>query len=266
MTRRLRHVVRRNPGERPLGISSGQEKLRERGLVEERNPLAGGFVLAADRVEPVRPLIGIGVFGLLAAGKIGKPVWPLEAELLAEACPLRFELVIERRTAKRTAQAILLMRPGHGVVLGVGLERAGAHPVRVEMVLAEAANIHRPEIVRRLALGHPFGQHHAGTAAGGDAESVEARPDKNPPGLARLAKDEIAVGREAFGAVDELPDARRLHRRDASRRKLEQWLEMVEISVEKLELEPVRQAIDRPGLWVGLIAAHDKAADFLSNR
>src|SRR4029453_10154052 len=97
-------------------------------------------------------------------------------------------------------------------MLGIGLERARAHPVRVEMVLAEAADIDRPEIVRRLALGHPFGEHHARAPPRGAVASVEARPDKDTPRLRRLAEDEIAVGREAFGAVDELADAGRLHR------------------------------------------------------
>ena len=38
---------------------------------------------------------------------------------------------------------------------------------------------------------------------------------------------------------------------------------MVEVGIEKLELEPVGQAVDRPGLGVRFVAAHDEAANFL---
>ena len=216
-------------------------------------------MLAADGIEPVLPLVGVDVLGLLPAREIGEPVRPLPAELLAERGALRLEPVVERRAAERPARAILLERPGHGVVLGVGLERPGAHPVGVEMVPAEAADIDRPQIVRRLALGHPFGEHHAGAAAGRDAEGVEAGPDIDAAHLRRLSEDEIPVRREALRPVDELFDARRLHGGNAADGKLEQRLEMVEVVFQKLELEVLRQSLDCPGLGIGLVAAHHQA-------
>ena len=111
----------------------------------------------------------------------------------------------------------------------------------VEMVLAEAADVDRPEVVGRLALGDPFGERHAGAAAGGDAEGVEAGADEDAAHLRRLAEDEVAVGREALRAVDELLDAGRLQRRHAASGELDQRLEMVQVVVEQLELEVGRE-------------------------
>ena len=148
-------------------------------------------------------------------------------------------------------------------MLGVGLERARAHPVRVEMVLAEAADVDRPEIVRRLALGDPFGEHHAGAAARRDAEGVEAGADIDAAHLGGFAEDEVPVGGEALRAVDELLDAGRLHGRHAAHGELEQRLEMLEVVLEQLELEILRQSFACPRLGIGLVAAHHQPADLL---
>ena len=58
------------------------------------------------------------------------------------------------------------------------LERARAHPARVEMVAAKAADVDRPEIVGGLAFGDPLGERHAGAAGTGDAHRVEAGADE----------------------------------------------------------------------------------------
>ena len=206
-------------------------------------------MLAADSIEPVLPLVAVDVLGLLPARQIGKPVRPLPAELLAEAGAFRLEPVVKRRTAERPPGAILLERPGHGVMLGVGLERAGAHPVRVEMVPAEAADVDRPQIERRLALGNPFGERHAGAAARRDAEGVEAGPDIDAAHLRRFAEDEVPIGREAFRSVDELLDAGRLHGRNTTCGEFEERLEVIQIVVEKLELEAVWEGRPWPTAW-----------------
>ena len=97
----------------------------------------------------------------------------------------------------------------------------------------------------------------------GDAEGVEAGADEEVPHLGRLAEDEVAVGREALGAVDELLDAGRLQRRDAAEGELHDRLEMVPVVLEELEGEVVGDAALGPGPGVGLVAAHDEAADLL---
>src|SRR3546814_15261505 len=96
---------------------------------------------------------------------------------------------------------MLLMGPGHGVVLAIGLQRAGAGPAVVAMQRAEAADVDRPQIHRRLAARHPFRQRLAGTAARRDAEGVEPGADREIAELRRLAEAEIAVGGDRKGGV-----------------------------------------------------------------
>ena len=55
---RLADVVGRDPVERRRGIRPLDGELGERALVEQRDPLAAGPVLLADRFEPVRPREG----------------------------------------------------------------------------------------------------------------------------------------------------------------------------------------------------------------
>ncbi len=155
------------------------------------------------------------------------------------------------------------MRPGHRVVPAVGFERAGPDPGGGEVVRAEAADVDRPEVVRRRAVDDPFGQRHARAATAGDAEGVEAGADEKARDLGRLAEDEVAVRGEALGAVDELLDAGGLERGDAAEGESHHRLEVVEVAVEQGEVEAVGDAGLGPGLRVRLVAAHHQAADLL---
>ena len=86
-------------------------------------------------------------------------------------------------------------------MLAVELERARAHPADVVVRRAEAADVDRPEVERRLAGRDPLGERLAGAAAGRDAERVEAGADVEAAQLRRLAEDEVAIGREALGPL-----------------------------------------------------------------
>src|SRR4029453_7659536 len=169
MTRRPGDTSGRDPRKGLLHIAADHQKFSKRRLVEYRDTLAASLVLARNSFEPVLALIAVAVLGLLPARKIGKPVGPFPAELLAEAGPLALEPVVKRRAPQQTARAILFVWPSHRVVLGISLERTPAHPVGIEVVLSEAANIDRPEIEGWLALGDPLGERHASATAGRDA-------------------------------------------------------------------------------------------------
>ena len=194
-------------------------------------------MLASDRLEPARPREGIAIFRRFSRGGVREPVGPLEADLFAKAGACGLQAFVERRAAQRPAGLIFLRRPGDGVVPRIGLQRARAHPVRVVVVRAEAADVHRPEIERRLAVGDPFGERHAGAARRGDAEGVEAGADEEIAHLRRLAEHEIAVRREALQAVDHLLDAGRRQRRDAPERQAHDRLEMIPIVGQKAKGE-----------------------------
>ena len=186
-------------------------------------------MLRAHRLEPVLPAVAVDVLRRHAGGR--EPVGPLPAELGAEAGALRLQALVERRDAQRPAGLVLLMGPGHGVVLAIGFERAGQHPAAVAVERPEAPDIHRPEIHGRLAGGDPFGERPAGAAGARDAEGVEAGADIEAGQLRRLAQDEVAVGGEGFRPVDEALDAGRLQGRHAGQRLGHQRLEMILVGV-----------------------------------
>src|SRR3546814_11769087 len=75
------------------------------------------------------------------------------------------------------------------------------------------------------------------SAAGGDAEGVEAGADEEVRQLRRLAEDEVAVRREAFRAVDELLDAGGLQRRHSAERQLHELLEVIEVGIQQAVVE-----------------------------
>ena len=89
----------------------------------------------------------------------------------------------------------------------IGFERPHAHPIRIPVRRAEASDVDRPEIERLFAVRRPFRQRHAGAARRRDAESVKTGADEEIAHLRRFADHPIAVGREAFEAVDHLLDA-----------------------------------------------------------
>src|SRR5690606_6641455 len=98
----------------------------------------------------------------------------------AEAGARRLQPLVERRGADGAAALVLFMRPGHGIVFAVGLERAREDPAAVAVQRAEATDVHRPQIHRRLAPVDPFGERAARPAGAGDAEGVEPGADEEP--------------------------------------------------------------------------------------
>src|SRR3546814_6810834 len=90
-----------------------------------------------------------------------------------------------------------------------------------------------------------------------------AGADEEVRQLRRLAEDEVAGRREAFRAVDELLDAGGLQRRHSAERQLHELLEVIEVGIQQGVVEARRDAVDRPGNGIRLVAAHDEAADLL---
>src|SRR3546814_7959299 len=145
------HIVGADPRQRVLGGGALQHELGEARLVEEHRRLARRPVLAPDGLEPVGPAEAVAILRRLAPAPVGVPVGPLPAELFAEAGALLLQDRIERRAPAGPAAVMLLRGPGDGVVLAIGLQRAGAHPVGVEVRAPEAPDVDRPEVVGRLA-------------------------------------------------------------------------------------------------------------------
>ena len=98
--------------------------------------------------------------------------------------------------------------------------------------------------------------HAAGT---GDAVRRKARGDEETAHL-RLAQDEFVVRRERLRAVDQLLDAGIGHGRHAPHCARRDLLEARPVGRQQLSVEVRRDAVQRPGRWVALVAAHHQAA------
>ncbi len=95
-------------------------------------------------------------------------------------------------------------------------------------------------------------------AGAGDAVSAEAGRHEEAAHL-RLAEDELVVRGEPLGAVDQLLDPRVVHRRHAVHRPRADLLEARPVGGEQLAVEVGRDAVERPGGRVALVAAHHQA-------
>ncbi len=193
-----------------------------------------------------------------------EPVRPLPAELLAEHGALRLQPVVQRRAAQRPAAVVLLERPGHRVVLGVRLQRARAHPVGVGVRCGRSGGCRPP--TGRTAASPPTT--HSASAL--PAPPPEAMPKALKPAPTKKSRTsgasprmKLPSGVKLSGPLISLLDAGVGQRRHAAERQLHDRREMVPVRSQQLELEVLREAVDRPGDRVRLVAAHHQAADLL---
>ena len=109
-------------------------------------------------------------------------------------------------TSARTTAVVLLERPGHRVVLAVGLERAGANPVGA-VRCDRNGGCRRP--TGRTAV-RPLTTHSASAIPAPPPAAIpkalNPAPTKQLLQLRRLAEDEHAVGSEALRTVDQFVD------------------------------------------------------------
>ena len=103
----------------------------------------------------------------------------------------------------------------------------------------------------------------ADAAGAGDPVRAEPGGHEEPANLA-LAEDELVVRRERLGAVDHPGHAGVLDRRDARDRAPHDRLEARPVRIEQAVVEVSRDAVERPGHRVALVAAHAQPADLLA--
>ena len=85
----------------------------------------------------------------------------------------------------------------------------------LRVLAAEAAQVERPDVPLRTAVDDPL-PHHLADAAGA-CEPVRAAACSDPEtGHVRLAEQEVGVGRERLGAVEEHLHLGALHRGHAA--------------------------------------------------
>ena len=104
--------------------------------------------------------------------------------------------------------AALVVRVHDVVVRAVDLVGAGEAVAAAAVLRSEAADVHLPQVHRRLAADDPLGHHLADATGAGDAVGAEPGGDEEPGDLA-LAEDELTVGRERLRPVDRAGRRRR---------------------------------------------------------
>ena len=262
--RRERHAARRRdlageqaiePG--PRTGAADRVRREARGLDEADLRTHGGD-LRGDGVEVRR-----AVPAELVAHALGRvPQRHLEPGGRAELRAARLEAVVERRGLERPAGRQLLVREADREAprvvllhLGVGVGLAG--PV------AEARDIHRPDIHAGVAVDHPVGEREADAAALAEAgHHAAGAPVTLQP--AHRADQRIAVGREGERPVDDPLDARVLERREMLEADLERGRDAVDVGLQQLVAEGPGRRMLRPGLAGLLVGAHEHAAAFLA--
>src|ERR1051326_3694975 len=193
----------------------------------------------------------------LAADRCG---WS-PAVLGAEAGAAGGQAIMDGAFANAPAGFEFAVGPGHLVVEPEHLGDAFPEEGPVIGPGPETADVDRPQVEGGLAVDDPFGEVFPGAAGAGDADGVEAGGDEEALQFGRLAEDELIVGSEAFGAVDEAGEGAGLEGGDAPAAVAERFGEFLPIRFEELEGETVGDTIDSPGFGSGLEGAqHDGVA------
>ena len=192
------------------------------------------------------------------------PVDALPAALLAELGAELVVAAVRGRRLQRPPGPPLVVRV-HDVVVGaVDLVGAGEAVAAAAVLRPEAADVHLPQVHRRLPTDDPLGHHLAHPTGAGDAVGAEAGGDEEPGDLA-LAEDELAVGRERLRSVDELDHVGVDERRHDLLAGLGDRREPIPVRIEERVVERRRDvAGEAPRRRVALVAPDDHPADLLA--
>ena len=161
---------------------------------------------------------------------------------------MRGQAVMQDGAAHATRRLWLAKGPVHGVKQAQGLDSAVAQIAAVALEGHDAADVHVPQIHRRMAVQHPIGQHLARATGRLDADGVKACGHKQIAHLGRFAQQIAVVGGKAFGAVEEQIDAGFFKRRGAVHGSCQQRLDMLQIVGQGFKTKGLGNAFHTPGL------------------
>ncbi len=230
------------------------------GLVKPHRA-AHGAAFGAHHGEGFRPAVGRGLLGRHPARR--EPQGILETEVRPHDGTGRLELRVDRGATHRAGGGQLLVRVGEPeaprVVLGNldrGVFRRRERP--------EARDVHREDVLARIALGHPAREHEPDAAALAEAGHHGAG-DPEIPQAAYRTYERVAVGSEGERAVHGLADADPSERRKMPEADLEVRCEPLEVLGQQLHGEVLGRLQRRPHVPSGLIGADQDPAALLAH-
>jgi len=146
------------------------------------------------------------------------------------------------REAKRPAGLAFVAGVLDVVVGGIDLGRALEGVAAALELRAETTRVHLPGVEPRMALDDPLGHEPAHAARAGDA--VGAEPGRHPEAVHfGGTEDELAVGRESLGPVDQLDDLGFSKVRHAFHGRLEKGCEPLPVRREQSVVEVGRDRL-----------------------
>src|SRR5207244_5616744 len=143
-----------------------------------------------------------------------EPIGSFPSGCLAGGRAERGQARIGGREPKRPSGLTFLVRIVNVIVSRVNLDRANERVVPLPIGVTEAPQVHLPEVEARLAVDDPFRHRLAHPTGTRDPVGTEAGRDKEPA-HARLAEDELVVGREGLRSINQLDHVAVLERGDA---------------------------------------------------
>ena len=170
--------------------------------------------------------------------------------------------------AQRAARLALVAGVADVVVGLVDLLGTRQRVARGPVLRPEPADVHLPDVERRLAGDDPLRHHLADPAGPGQPVGAEPGGHEQPTDIG-LAEAELVVGGERLGAVDQPRDLDVLHRGHALGRVAGDLLEPRPVLLQQAAVEvrgdTVAQAlVEKPRGAVSLVAAHDQSRPLLA--
>ena len=192
------------------------------------------------------------------------PAGRFPAAGLDEIRALRRKPVVERR-APRAARGLQRVRRVMALVdHAERFDGARASIVGIRLVRQHAIDVHCRDVDVRQPVDDPVRHHAAETAAGEDADRVQAGRDEIAAQVGRFADDRQQVGREALRPAEELLHADLGRDRHARHRRLEVRTHALPVGLQVRERHVGRRAFHFPGRAHGLEQADHQAAAFLA--
>ena len=144
------------------GVPARHLKFGKRGLFEQRHAFSHRFVFSGPVLEPILSAITVFILRRGFAGRI--PIRPLPPRRLAKTGAGPDQTVMQGRFPHAPTGAVLIERPMRGVEQAKAFTDAFAQITGIALVRQGTADIHVPQIHRRIAISDPF-RHHLADAA-----------------------------------------------------------------------------------------------------